>query len=86
MVLTQILHGKASILHEIICAQLEAPHMMVVALFQTMNLIDRIETMPSQGIIHKVFEAWTQMTTIKHKEGSWSLTRDQVVQQQSPQY
>ena len=70
MILTQILHSKASILHEIIHAQLEASHMTAVALFQTMNLINRIETMPSQRIIHKMFEAWKQMTTIKLKEGS----------------
>ena len=52
-------------------AELAAPSLMVGALFQIVNLINSIQTMPPQIITHKAFEASKEMATIEGTKGSW---------------
>ena len=56
---------------EIIHVEWGALSMMRETLFCVVNLINWIQSMFSPRVTHKIFQAFMQMMTKKHVEGSW---------------
>ncbi|MCO5582896.1 hypothetical protein L7F22_036798 [Adiantum nelumboides] len=70
IMLSRLIHGKPSVPHDIIIAELATPPMLVEALFQTVCFIQRVRQLPPDRLSYRALEASRQLAE-SEESGSW---------------